>query len=175
MSEEENLQYRPVVCDSLIYTPGDVLEFYLPSPPSEETYDYHFFKMKKNIIEGQSEKNYEESNSYVLKILKDYFQDKNKNIEPILWENNSVILKTNENYTGIITNLSSYTYILCVDIEEISRSPSFVFRNTNTPVNPSKYYGIIFPSHLTCEFMENKDDLDKIFIIGNVYLREITD
>ncbi len=83
-----------------------------------------------------------------------------------------VTIKKGERADGVVSKLSSYSYVLCVDIEEISKSPSFTFVDTKTPVNPSGNYALMFPSHLNVEFCENIDDLDKIFIVGNIYLKE---
>lgn len=172
MTERKNpLIYNPTDLDPFYSSGNKVFEFYMEIP-EEYTLTYWLFDMKKKVQENNCQNIYDIVNDYAVGILKEYFATENKKVEVVSINNKNITIKKGEKPEGVVSKLSSYSYALCVDIEEISKTPSFVFTDTKTPVNPSGNYALLFPSHLNVEFCENKDELDKIFIVGNIYLKE---
>jgi hypothetical protein len=164
--------YNPTDLDSFYSNGNKVFEFYMEIP-EDYTSTYWFFNMKKKVQENSDcQEIYDKVNEYASGILQEYFLAENKKVEIVSINNKHVTIKKGETVDGVVSKLSSYSYVFCVDIEEISKSPSFTFVDTKTPVNPSVNYALMFPSHLNVKFCENIDDLDKIFIVGNIYLKE---
>lgn len=172
MSERKHpLIYNPSDLNPFYSDDNKVFEFYT-EVPEDYTLNYWLFEMKKKVQENDCQKIYDEINDYAVGILKEFYLTKNKKVEALSIINKNFIIKKGETVNDVVSKLSTYSYVLCVDIEEISKTPSFIFVDTKTPVNPSSNYALMFPSHLNIEFCENKDDLDKIFIVGNIYLKE---